>query len=49
MTNNLKKLSLVACGVLLTSTISFADSIDEAFKKGTVSGDITLYTDYTDV
>lgn len=40
----MKKISLVACGLLLSSSMAFgADSIDEAFKSGTVSGDVTLY------
>lgn len=40
----MKKISLVACGLLLSSSMAFAaDSIDAAFKAGTVSGDVTLY------
>ncbi len=38
----MKKLSLVASSLLLASSLS-ANSIDEAFKAGNVSGDITLY------
>lgn len=39
-----KKISLVTCGLLLSTSMAFgADSIDEAFKTGSVSGDITLY------
>ncbi len=45
----MKKISLVACGLLLSSSMAFgADSIDDAFKSGTVSGDITLYGLQTD-
>ena len=44
-----RQLSIITSGLLLTSTLSFAaDSIDEAFKTGTVSGDITLYGLSTD-
>lgn len=40
-----KKISLITCGLLLTTNMAFAaDSIDEAFKTGTVSGDITGYS-----
>ena len=40
-----KKISLITCGLLLTTNMAFAaDSIDEAFKNGTVSGDITGYS-----
>jgi hypothetical protein len=39
-----QKVSLVACGLLLSSSMAFAaDSIESAFKTGTVSGDITAY------
>lgn len=39
-----KKISLVTCGLLLSTSMAFAaDSIDEAFKSGSVSGDVTLY------
>jgi len=39
-----KKLSIVVSGLLLSTSMAFAaDSIDSAFKAGTVSGDITLY------
>lgn len=39
-----KKLSIVVSGLLLSTSMAFAaDSIDSAFKTGTVSGDITLY------
>lgn len=41
----MKKFSLFTCALLLsTSTVFAADSIDEAFKSGKVSGDITLHT-----
>lgn len=40
----MKKISLVACGLLLSSTFAFAaDSIDAAFKEGKVSGSLTAY------
>ena len=51
MKNLLKgnKVSLVACGLLLSSSFAFgADSIDAAFKEGKVSGDITVYGIDTD-
>ena len=39
-----KKISLVTCGLLLSTSMAFgADSIDEAFKTGTVSGSLTAY------
>jgi hypothetical protein len=39
-----KKVSLVACGLLLTSSFAFgADTIDAAFKDGKVSGSLTGY------
>lgn len=38
----MKKISLVAASLLLVNNLS-ASSIDEAFKAGSVSGDITLY------
>lgn len=38
----MKKISLVAASLLVASSLS-ANSFDEAFKAGTVSGDITLY------
>lgn len=38
----MKKISLVVSSLLLVSSLN-ANSIDEAFKAGTVSGDITLY------
>jgi len=39
-----KKLSLLTCGLLLSSSMAFgASTIDEAFKSGTVSGGATLY------
>ncbi|MFY9075426.1 Opr family porin [Malaciobacter mytili] len=45
----MKKISLYTCALLLSaSTLVAADSIDEAFKNGKVSGDITLYTIKTD-
>ena len=46
MKNLLKgnKVSLVACGLLLSSSFAFgADSIDSAFKEGKVSGSLTAY------
>ncbi|NVJ53238.1 MAG: Opr family porin [Campylobacteraceae bacterium] len=43
----MKKISLVAASLLLTSNL-VANSIDEAFKAGTVSGDITLYGERQD-
>ena len=40
----MKKISLVACGVLLSSSMAFgADTIDSAFKEGKVSGSLSLY------
>ena len=45
----MKKLSLIASGLLLTSSLAFAtDSIDNAFKNGKVSGNITAYGISTD-
>lgn len=39
-----KKLSMVASGLLLSTTMAFsADSIDNAFKEGTISGSLTAY------
>jgi hypothetical protein len=36
--------SLVACGVLLSSSVAFgASTVDEAFKEGKVSGSLALY------
>jgi hypothetical protein len=44
-----KKLSIIASGLLLSSTMAFgADSIDEAFKNGSVSGVLTAYGISTD-
>ena len=44
-----KKLSIIASGLLLSSTLAFgADSIDEAFKNGSVSGTLTAYGISTD-
>jgi len=44
-----KKISLVTCGLLLSANAIFAaDSIDEAFKTGTVSGSLTAYGITTD-
>ncbi|WP_419774041.1 Opr family porin [Halarcobacter sp.] len=41
----MKKISILTCALLLgTSTLFAADTIDEAFKSGTVSGDITVHT-----
>ncbi len=40
----MKKISLVACGVLLSSSVAFgANTIDSAFKEGKVSGSLGLY------
>ena len=37
-------ISLVACGLLLSSSMAFgADTIDSAFKEGKVSGSLGLY------
>ena len=37
-------ISLVACGLLLSSSMAFgADTIDSAFKEGKVSGSLALY------
>lgn len=46
----MKKLSLVACGLLLSSSAMFAESnsVKEAFANGTTSGDITVYYESTD-
>lgn len=39
-----KKISLVTCGLLLSTSIVFgADSVDSAFKEGSVSGSVTAY------
>lgn len=39
-----KKLSIIASGLLLSTSMAFAaDSIDEAFKGGKVSGSLTAY------
>ena len=43
------KISLVACGLILSSSIAFgADSIDGAFKEGKASGSLTAYGIKTD-
>lgn len=44
------KISLVTCGVLLSSSMVFgADSIDSAFKEGKVSGSLNVYNEtYSD-
>lgn len=48
--NTRKKLSLVASALLLSSSVAFAaETLDAAVKGGTVSGDVTLYTGYSDV
>lgn len=40
----MKKVSLVACGLLLSSSMAFgADTIDSAFKGGKASGSLALY------
>ncbi|WP_419769191.1 MAG: Opr family porin [Candidatus Marinarcus sp.] len=46
----MKKLSLVACGLLVSTVSVFADSstLKEAFAKGTTSGDITVYSQHSD-
>lgn len=45
----MKKLSLIACGLLLTSSSIFADSaISKAFKDGKASGDFSVYHETTD-
>ncbi|WP_419770681.1 MAG: Opr family porin [Candidatus Marinarcus sp.] len=46
----MKKLSLVACGLLISSSALFAESstIKEAFANGKASGDITVYTENVD-
>lgn len=37
-------ISLVACGLILSSTMAFgADTIDAAFKEGKASGSLALY------
>ena len=42
-------LSLIASGLLLTSTMGFAaDSLDDALKNGKVSGSVIAYGTYTD-
>ena len=39
-----KKISLVACGLILSSSVAFgANTVDSAFKEGKVSGNITAY------
>ena len=44
-----KTLSLVASGMILSSTMAFgANTIEEAFKEGTVSGGLAAYTTYSD-
>lgn len=44
----MKKISLVACGLLLSSSMAFgANSIDEAFKSGKVSGALDVYYETT--
>lgn len=45
-----KKLSIVAAGLLITSSAAFAESnsIKEAFANGSTSGDITVYTNAVD-
>ena len=37
------KISLVACGLILSSSMVFADTIDSAFKEGKASGSLALY------
>ena len=39
----MKKISLIATSLLLTSSLSADNSFDSAIKAGTVSGDVTLY------
>jgi len=44
-----KKISLITCGLLLsTNMVLSADTFDTAVKNGTVAGDLTLYSKYTD-
>jgi len=39
-----QKISLIACGLLISSSMAFAaDSVDAAFKEGKVSGSLTAY------
>ena len=46
----MKKISLVACGVLLSSSMAFgANTIDSAFKEGKVSGSLALYGEKHDI
>lgn len=46
----MKKISLIACGLLLGSTMAFgANSIDSAFKEGKVSGSLALYGESHDL
>lgn len=39
----MKKISLITASLLITSNLLAQDSIDSAFKAGTISGDITLH------
>lgn len=44
-----KKLSLIACGLILSTSSVFAEStLEEAFKAGKASGDISVYSDSKD-
>ena len=46
----MKKISLIACGLLLGSTMAFgANSIDSAFKEGKVSGSLAVYGEKHDL
>lgn len=46
----MKKVSLVACALLLSSSMAFgADTIDSAFKNGKVSGSLALYGEKHDL
>lgn len=45
----MKKISLIACGLLLGSTMAFgANNIDSAFKEGKVSGSLSIYGETTE-
>lgn len=44
-----KKISLVACGLILSSSVAFgANTVDSAFKEGKVSGALSAYGTSTD-
>ena len=45
---SIKKLSLIACGLILTANSAVAGpKIEDAFAEGTASGDISVYSDHT--